>query len=389
MKPAPTRVLVLHTGDNWLRGSEGVLLDVLGRLDPNQFEKRVICNQPAMATAVSNLGISSEIREFPRIFVDSGEISLPLGRWIAALRNLCRTVREYRPDVIYCNSGSSNQLGVIAGARTGVPVVSHLHSPYETRFVRWFLIHRASAVICVSRAVASIATSGVRFRQDPVIVYNGVNTDRFRPTSAWDPEWRRRLNIPPDAFVWGQVSSLISRKGVDLLLQARARLSHGYVVIVGEGPERAAFEELAGSLGIAANVKFVGLADPVPYYQHVFDVSVLPSRNDALPLSLIEASACGLPSIGARVHGIPEIIEDQVSGLLFEAGDVDGLAAAMSRFSSDPAFRSAAGRAALGLARSRFSLERQVNEIGNLLKAHAGSRALDVTSLHASENVVS
>lgn len=354
-----------------------MLLSVLGRLDPNRFETHVICNQPQMATAVSNLGINAEIREFPQIFASPQEISLPIKRWITALRNLYNTLRDLQPQVIYCNSGSSNQLAIIAAARMKIPVVSHLHSPYAAQYIRWFGIHRASAVICVSRSVASIATSRVRFRQQPVVIYNGVDTDRFKPVPTRNPEWRRRLNIPPDAFVWGQVSSLISRKGIDLLLQARAKLPHGYLVFVGEGPERGRFEALAAELGIAACVRFTGQADPAPYYQHVFDVSALPSRNDALPLSLIEAGACGLPSIGASVHGIPEIIEHEINGLLFPAEDVSALTAAMSRLSNDRTLYTSASRTALHLAKTKFSLHRQVATISTLLQRQSAS------SLHA------
>jgi L-malate glycosyltransferase len=377
------KVLFLHTGDNWLRGSEGVLLAVLSRLDLDRFEPRVICSQPAMAAAVSALGINVERRDFPQMFAFPGEVSLPVRKWVVALRALCQTVREYAPDVIYCNSGSSNQLGILAGKRTGVPVVTHLHSPYTTRYVLWYGIRHSSLVICVSRAVASMIGAKVRFSRPPAIIYNGVDTNRFCPAPQRDPDWRRRLGVPEDAIVFGQVSSLISRKGVDLLLRARARGSDSYLVFVGEGPERAAFEALANELGIASSVRFVGLADPVAYYQHVFDVSVLPSRNDALPLSLIEAGACGLPSIGARVHGIPEIIEHEVNGLLFDPDNVDDLARAMTRMQGDAEFRRKTAATALEIARSRFSLERQVREIEDTLELQANVRSQEYATASA------
>ncbi len=129
----------------------------------------------------------------------------------------------------------------------------------------------------------------------------------------------------------GQVASLIARKGADVLLEAFARLVQRrpatHLVLVGGGADERELRALAERLRISDRVTFTGPADGADaFYQHVFDIHVLASRGEGLPLAALEAAACGLPQVGANVAGIPEIVLDGRTGLLFAPEDVEALA---------------------------------------------------------------
>ena len=160
--------------------------------------------------------------------------------------------------------------------------------------------------------------------------------------------------------MFGQVSSLINRKGIDTVLRAIQMVSREYpkvrVVLVGDGPQRGEYVALVEELALKGIVHFVGYQpNPLPYYQHVFDVNVLASREEAFGISLVEGAACGLPNLGANADGIPEIILDHRTGLLFEPGNYRDLAEKMLELARNPSLRRDLGAAARRSVEERFS----------------------------------
>ncbi len=163
------------------------------------------------------------------------------------------------------------------------------------------------------------------------------------------------------------VGRLVERKGVAHLIEAIARLGRGdegaRLEIVGDGPERPGLEALAGRLGVASRVVFRGKIPPdelqASYARAAVCVlpSVLDARGDTegLGVVLLEAMNHGTPVIASRVGGIPDIVEDGVSGLLVPPGDADALAAAVRRLRDDPVLARRLGEAGRRRLRERFS----------------------------------
>jgi glycosyltransferase involved in cell wall biosynthesis len=189
----------------------------------------------------------------------------------------------------------------------------------------------AGAFVAVSGPIRDeLAGAGI---PDALIhrIPNGVDTRRFTPPTA--PErrrLRRALGLPPSgiALYTGRLSR---EKGVDLLLDAWARSRIGgpraTLVVVGDGPERAALERRARQLGIAGDVRFVGEAEDVASWLRAADAFALPSREEGLSLSLLEAMACGLPIVATDVGGTAEAAGP--GALLAPAGDVAALGRAL------------------------------------------------------------
>jgi glycosyltransferase involved in cell wall biosynthesis len=141
------------------------------------------------------------------------------------------------------------------------------------------------------------------------------------------------------------VAHLKAYKGIDVLLRAFKRLSSAddsvRLVLAGDGPLRVELEELASSLGIADRVEFRGTqtASEVPTLLRGCELLVLPSREEAFGIVLIEAMACKTPVVASAVGGIPEVIEHEVTGILVEPDDPDRLADALARVLTDTALK--------------------------------------------------
>lgn len=375
-------VLFLHSGGAWLRGSENALLVAIRGLRRTGTITLVWSSNEELLTAAHSEGIEAIQGSMPEIMIDGDHVRLQFPSWIATIWRLQKLIKNRDIQLLYCNGGSTCQVGYYAAKLAGIPLICHLHSPYNRRYVLLYRLNRAPKVIFVSRAIEKSTSQKQRFAGRCEVVYNGVDLRRFRPPQERDHQWRERLGLPDSAVVFGQVSSLIERKGIDILLRGFELISRqepaARLVIVGDGPQRQEYELLANKLGIQGCVVFTGnQTDPLPFYQHVFDVNVLASRSDAFPLSLLEASACGLPNLAASVDGIPEAVTDQVTGCLFAAGDHQMLAAKMSSLLQSPELRRAFGEAGLQRAREEFSMEHYCQSIERIITEETAHKGQD------------
>jgi L-malate glycosyltransferase len=365
-------VLFVHNGGNWIRGSENALLTLLRGLDRSRITPVLVCSSEPLAALARLSGIRAICCPIPQIMLDGSETRLQFWRWLKTVKLVSALAREAGIRLVYCNGGSACQLGYYVGKLSRLPVIGHVHSPYNRRYILLYRLHRLSKVIAVSQAVRKMMLFKQTFRGTCEVVYNGVDIERFCPSNQRDLVWRERLGLTQDCIVFGQVSSLISRKGIDILLRAFQKLSIGQpnvrLVLIGDGPQRQSFAALSESLSISDKVVFMGETDPLPYYQNVVDVNILASRSDAFPLSLLEASACGLPNIGSAVDGIGEAISDSENGFLFEAGKEEMLAQKMSLLATQPALRADFGHRARQTAVERFSSKQYCTSIERIIE---------------------
>ena len=250
----------------------------------------------------------------------------------AAFRKLLR--EGWRPDVIHAHVYSAGVAAVLIGKRYRIPVVITEHfTGFPRRLVRGFeklkakfAFERAEMVCPVSENLKRhIEAYGIRARFH--VIPNVVDTSLFTPGEK-DPtgeDNRKRLLL---------AALLTPIKGVPYLLEALALLKekrHDFVLdIVGDGPNRGEYEEMARKLGLQDIVRFQGLKtkQEVAEFMRHSDFFVLPSEWENLPCVLIEAMACGLPIVATKVGGIPEIINEKV-GILVPPKDVEALAGAI------------------------------------------------------------
>jgi glycosyltransferase involved in cell wall biosynthesis len=209
---------------------------------------------------------------------------------------------------------------------------------------------RVNAIAGVSSFVGERARA--RFHLEPSrvrTIYNGVDTERFLPAGR---------NVCRNGYRIVTTAHLIPEKGIDYLLQAFALIGRrdARLTIAGDGPEARSLISLAAALGLGEQVDFVGLSNDIPRLLREADVYVHPTLSEAFGLAVAEAMACGLPVIASRVGGIPELIEDGVSGLLVEPRDTRAIARAIDSLLSAPELRERLGRAARAKVIERFDV---------------------------------
>jgi glycosyltransferase involved in cell wall biosynthesis len=229
------------------------------------------------------------------------------------------------------------------------------------------MARRSLAVtIFESRENLEIAVrDGIVRRRDARVVMHGVDTSLFRPAKG--DASRRRLGLPPGAFVIGTVGRLEPQKAHDHLVRAFAKIAalrselDPHLAVVGEGSERGALERLIESHGLRPRVHLLGHFEPVSTVYQAFDVFALSSAWEGLPLSLLEAMASGLAVVATDVGGVRDAVDDGVNGLLVSPGDVEDLVTALLSL-TDVRRRSALAKTARNDALRRFDVQRMVDE---------------------------
>ncbi len=272
----------------------------------------------------------------------------------AAVTGILRgAARAGRPDLIHAHWLHPHGFAAVnAGRLLGIPVVVTAHGSdvarldgrEHTRYYRStarLTLARASALICVSVAIANrLAELGAEPDRLHVIP-NGVDVERFRPRerSACRAELGQALaGVEAGAHLLVYAGNLVPVKQVDRLLRAVAALGKreglppAVLAVAGEGPEERRLRDLARELGISERTLFVGRRPhhEIPLWLAAADLVVLPSRSEGMPLVVPEALASGTPLVASRVGGIPECVEDEVTGILVDPEGVPSLAIALS-----------------------------------------------------------
>lgn len=278
-------------------------------------------------------------------------------------------LRRLAAEVVHTHNPRALLYGAAAGRLAGAVVVHTKHGANPDGGRRLLLRRAAarlvSALVAVSPQTAEVARRRREVAIDRLLVIeNGIRLDRFAPDGAARSRLREALAIPEGALVLGTVGRLAPEKDQALLLRAAAPLLGDavHLVVVGDGPEAAALEAQARAAGIAPFTHLLGARADVPQLLAAFDVFVLPSRSEGLPLVIAEAMATALPVVASRVGGVPAVIDEGRTGLLVEPGDEAGLRAALIALRDDRAHASRIGCAARKEAMARFSSERMARE---------------------------
>lgn len=277
---------------------------------------------------------------------------------------LYRLFRCERPDISHTHAWGTLLEGLIAARLARVPVVMHGEhgtlqlKPYQVRAQRWAW-SRVDRLLSVSSRLAErmSATIGVPLARITVL-RNGVDLTRFGRISR--KEARLELGITDDVVVIGHVGRLVPVKDQVALVHAAAVLrDRGVkvrVLIVGDGPLRAALEQQIADLDLRAYVQLLGHRGDVERFFAGLDVYVLCSRSEGMPNTILEAMASGVPVVSTKVGGADELVVDGETGLLVPAAQVIALADALQRLVLDGRLRLAMGAAGRERAEAKFSV---------------------------------
>lgn len=252
---------------------------------------------------------------------------------------------------------------------------------YKTKLWNYFRSKLPHSVVTVSNAVEKRLVECHHFSPLKITtVQNGIDSDKFRPNRIYREAQRKIWGIPTDALVFGAIGRLHPVKGFGLALDlfreiiSYARHRDVWFVLGGDGPEHDVLMSLAETPELKDKVRLIGFTDRSWEIYPAFDLYLMPSRNEGLPLSLLEAMACGCCPIAMGVGGIPEVISNSDHGWLVSPDDRQGYLTAMKEAADlDTGRLKEMGKKARQNVVANFEAERQFRLLTDLIEKECES----------------
>jgi len=295
---------------------------------------------------------------------------------LAALWFVFKAIRQFKPDLVSAHSTKAGFAARFSCAILGIPVIFTAHGWVFTEgknpLVRYPLVlaeHFASKItkkiICVSKYDKELA---LRFHVAPekklVIIHNGMDPHPYLNSDG--SKIRTFLGLNKKDVLITMVARFVPQKDHNTLLQALNLISNNQykykVAFVGDGERKSLLRQEVEKLGLNERVIFLGERRDVPEILAASDIFVLSSNWEGLPRSIIEAMMAGLPVVATKVGGIPELVEDGVTGFLVPPKDPRALAEALQKLIENPDLRRRMGEAGRKKALREFTLDRMLHE---------------------------
>jgi len=374
----PRRVLYVAWAP-FFSGAERALLLTITHLDRTRYQPHVVVGTDGeLASQLRAAGVPVEVCAIR--YLDARH---PLA-WLAGVVRMWRIARRVGAHVIHANDVPSLQPAGYVARLLGVPVVTHVRFPDRRSGFAWFLRPGFTRALFVSRALETdaLAAAPEIFGDKTEVVHDGVVV----PPPADDAtkaRLRLELDLPADAVVVALTGQVSEVKGIWEFVEAAARMAaaHPDVVfaVLGDdmktgGALRREMEQRVSDRGLSSRFRFLGFRPNAPALLPAFDVIAVPSHVEPLGNATLEAMAAGLPVVGSRVGGIPEMVEDGKTGLLVPPRDTARLAEAIGALAVDGDRRRAMGAAGRRRALDIFGLERHRDRVQDIYDGLVATR---------------
>src|SRR3954447_3085882 len=353
-----------HTSQ--VSGAERSLLSLLEGLPP-EYEPALACPSGALAEAGREIGVPVHT-----IAGTDGSLRLHAVHTARALhdagstaRAVVRLAREIKPDLVHANTIRAGLIAAAAAPQIRIPTIAHVHDRLPQGRVPTFMLKRMARAVDGLFACSSYAAEPLWNvnRGTPVrVVYNPVDGDVFDPSAFSRETARARLGLPHTSAVLVVVAQIIPWKAQDdaIRILAELRREHPDVCLLLVGSPkftsraarydstafRTRLDELARSLGVEKEVRFLGERDDVPQVLRAADIALVPSWAEPFGMCMIEAMAMELAVLATDVGGPKEVITHGRDGLLLPPREPARWSAAASLLLGDPALRESMGSAA-------------------------------------------
>jgi L-malate glycosyltransferase len=360
---SPMRVCHFASGDLWA-GAEVQLVTLLGALGRfSELElSALLLNGGRLADEIASKGIPVTICEESQL----GPAKLFL--------NVTNYLKKLQPDIVHSHRYKEHIIGALAGKLSHNPVTVQTYHGLQENLPGWGGL-KMSFYNAINVAVAKLTANGIVGVSEQITnvlearypgadvrcIRNGIDLTQI-VSDVQRLETRAQWNISPQTFVVGTVGRLVPIKGFEYLIEAFARFRRqsapreSKLMLVGDGPLRVMLEQCADRHDVSRDVQFLGTRTDVYDVMRAFDVFVLPSLHEGVPMVLLEAMALGVPIVASSVGGIPEVLEDRREAILVPSKDVEGLARALAAVAGSVELCSTQTRLARERVENQFSI---------------------------------
>lgn len=297
-------------------------------------------------------------------------------------------IKKYDPDLIYLNSSKAGALGRIANLRYKKPIIYNPHgwafnmkTSYLKKkvyiFIERLLSKYTDYIIAISNKEKESAIVNNIANDDKVkVIFNGIDITEYDNNLEFQKNCRLNLNISEDAIVIGMVGRISDQKAPDIFIKSAYEIKkiipNAYFIIVGDGYKLEEIKKLINSLGLEKDVLITGWIDNTFNYINSFDISMLLSRWEGFGLVLAEYMVCKKPIIATNIDAIPDLIENNVNGLLIEVDSVEECVMATINIINNEVLKNNLILNSDNIVRKKFDVKRVVKEhdylFSNLLR---------------------
>lgn len=352
------KIRVAHlVGSLQYGGAENQVVQLLNGLNSFRIEKYLITFNDVETG--NSRALEPEIKH----------LKVKLSRWgqIGCIFRLYRLLKLLKIDVVQAHMFHASLYVAIAARLAGVPVVvttehgKNLWKKWIHHFIeKWIISPLSSMRVAVSKDIRQIRVESGNVPKDKItVITNCVEI----PENIRRYAGRKKVRI-------GTVGRLVPAKNYGALITAFKKLMEDglntELIFVGDGPERLKLESMVRDLGITVHVTFAGYQDNVNAFLREFDIFALSSIREGIPVAMLEAMAMGVPVVATKVGGIPEVIQNNVDGLLVDSRNPEMIAHALKKLMEDTSLRNRiakAGRRKMARLFSREAICRQYEQL--------------------------
>ncbi len=353
---------VLHVIDSLdLGGAQVVLENLIRHGDTARFEFEVAAmhGRGQMWDRLASLGV-------PMLSL-SHHHKVPL--YVPRLAWRCIT-RQY--DVVHTHLLAANVIAKPVAALCGVKVrINHDHCNDKLTDPRQWALPAdtytnllSTHIVAVSESTRDFLVRHERIAAEKVTtIHNGIDTEAYRPRPEMRAAAREKWGLPQDAFIVGGIGRLTHQKNFELFLNVAAGIKNAHFVIGGTGEEEAALRAQVARLGLDERVRFLGYVGDMPALWPALDCLLLTSRYEGLPITILEAMACGVPIVASNLDGMREILRDGENAELVDPGGATAFVQAVCGLIENPAHAARLAAGALVAVREGYSAAKMARAV--------------------------
>ena len=362
-------------------GAQEHVMYIAALLDKNRYQVDILSGPQ---TGIEGSLIEEvRARDIPLTIVP--ELVRQISPWkdFRALTKMAETMRNKHYDIVHTNSSKAGILGRFAARMAGVPIIIHTVHGWSfhdemSSLTRgcYILLERQAAAF--SNAITNVSNldietglaAGIGSRQQYHLIRSAIPLHEFNSSNFDRSAVRKELDIPENAIVVGNIGRFSPPKNpmewIQIATEISRMVDNVHFLLVGDGVLRSEVESLLKSEGLWKRTTITGLRRDVPRMLSVMDIFMFTSSREGLPRTIPQAMAMGIPVIANRVGGIPEVIQEGVTGYLCQPGEINKPAENCIYLINHPMKRAEMGRKGRAVVENEFSLDVMIEQTSNL-----------------------